>query len=441
MANVASAAVSDTVRVSEILENPHGNCALGGVNAALSALNGAVQIYHTGPGCCMQTTAGEAGQAGGRVPLISGVQIPCSNMLERDVVLGGIEKLDTHVAGAIEIIRGDAYFILTGCTAGIIGDDVESLAKRYRDAGHPVYAVQSAGFLGESYHGYEIAVKALLDSIVEPEPREKRQDLVNVLGILPYHDPFWEGNFEEIRRLLGKLGLEANTFFGQDEGVDAVRSSSRAALNIVLSPWLLKDAMEEYKSRFAIPALRFPFVPVGAADTAAFLRGVGKALGREAQAEQAIAEEERYFYHYLESAIGVQSWKRYAVVGESANVAGLTRFLANEYSFAPEVSIVTDPVPVGEDREYLAAALRDLDYAKPPEVVFTGDQWEINQALSRFPELSLVVGSTNEREYATQRNIQFLVASYPNTERLIFNRAIAGYRGALAFLEDLYSNT
>ncbi|WP_306701125.1 nitrogenase component 1, partial [Treponema endosymbiont of Eucomonympha sp.] len=75
------------------------------------------------------------------------------------------------------------------------------------------------------------------------------------------------------------------------------------------------------------------------------------------------------------------------------------------------------------------------------EVVFTGDQWEINQALSRFPELSLVVGSTNEREYATQRNIQFLVASYPNTERLIFNRAIAGYRGALAFLEDLYSNT
>jgi nitrogenase molybdenum-iron protein beta chain len=105
------------------------------------------------------------------------------------------------------------------------------------------------------------------------------------------------------------------------------------------------------------------------------------------------------------------------------------------------VSIVTDIVFRPEDRDYITAAIRELEYARPPEVVFTGDQWEINQALSRFPELALIVGSTNEREYAMSKNLQFLVASYPNSERLIYNRAIAGYRGALSFLEDLYSNT
>jgi nitrogenase molybdenum-iron protein beta chain len=427
--------------MSAILENPHGNCALGGANAVLTAIRRVVTIYHAGPGCCLQNTAGEASQGSLRLPYyVQYTALPCTNMLEREVIFGGEKKLIDEIDGALEIMDADAFFILTGCTAGIIGDDVVSVAKRYQAKGAPVYGVNSAGFLGESYRGYEIAFQALLDNIVDPAPAARKSDLVNVLGIMPYHDPYWEGNFEEIVRLLNKIGLTANTFFSHEQGIEAVRQSSQAALNIVLNPWLLKGASGEYEKRFGIPTLRWCGAPLGATDTTAFLRAVGKATGREKAAEAVIDEEERYLYRYLETGIGLQSWRRFAVVGEATNVIPITRFLANDYSFTPDVAIITDAVFRPDDKQRILSALQSLENSKPPEVVFTGDQWEINQTLARFGELSLIVGSTNEAEFAGGHGIQHVIACFPNTERLIYNRSCAGYRGSLTFMEDIYSN-
>src|SRR5512136_991991 len=141
--------------MSTITENPRGNCALGGANAVLSAIKRVVPIYHAGPGCCMQTTAGEAGQAGHRSPFyVAGVSIPCTNMLERDVVFGGTDRLRETIEGAVEIFEADAFFVLTGCTAGIIGDDIVSVTNEFAKKGIPVYPVEAPGFLGESYRGY-----------------------------------------------------------------------------------------------------------------------------------------------------------------------------------------------------------------------------------------------------------------------------------------------
>jgi nitrogenase molybdenum-iron protein beta chain len=202
----------------------------------------------------------------------------------------------------------------------------------------------------------------------------------------------------------------------------------------------LKAASEEYLSRFSIPSLRWPGAPLGATDTAAFLRAVAQATGKTTEAEALIEAEERYLYHYLETGLGVQNWRRFAVVGESTNVIPITRFLANDYSFTPEVSICTDVVFRPEDKQRILDQLQHLESVRPPEVFFTGDQWEINQTLGKFPETTLLVGSTNEGEFAMGRQIQFFIACYPNTERLIFNRSCAGYRGALTFMEDIYSN-
>ncbi|MCX7772073.1 MAG: nitrogenase molybdenum-iron protein, alpha and beta chain [Clostridia bacterium] len=425
--------------MSVITESPRGNCALGGVNAVLSAVNRVIPIYHAGPGCCMQTAAGEAGQAGGRSPFyVSSVSTPCTNMLERDVIFGGIDRLRETVEGALEIMEADAFFVLTGCTAGIIGDDIKSLTDEFRVKGHPVYPIETPGFLGESYRGYEIAFKAFLTHLVEASGRQP--DLVNLFGIMPYHDPFWEGSFEELTRILEKLGLRVNTFFTRHQGVETIRTSSGAALNIIVSPWLLKSAATEYEERFGVPSLRWPGIPVGATDTSAFLRAVGKALGREKQADEVIAQEEDYVYSYLETAIGALSWKRFAVVGDANTVVGVTRYLANDYSFSPIVVIITDPVFRREDKERILKQLTELEYARPPKVYFENDHWNIRKALDESGEITLLIGSTNEREYAMEKNIQCSVISYPITDRLIFNRTYAGYRGSLTLIEDLYDN-
>jgi nitrogenase molybdenum-iron protein beta chain len=257
---------------------------------------------------------------------------------------------------------------------------------------------------------------------------------------MPYHDPYWEGNFEEMVRLLEKLGLRVNTFFSHNQGVTDVRCSSSASLNIILHPWLLKNAAEEYEQRFDIPAFRWPGAPLGPTDTATFLRALGERIGRGAEAESLIEEENRYFYRYLETGLGLQSWRRFAVVGESTNVIPITRFLANDYSFTPEAASGTDVVFRPDDKQRVIDQLTGMEAVRPLEVFFTGDQWEINQTLGKFPETTLLVGSTNEAEFAMSHGIQHFIACYPNTERLIYNRSCAGYRGALTFMEDIYSN-
>ncbi len=425
--------------MSVITEGPRGNCVVGGINAVLSAIHKVVPIYHAGPGCCMQTTAGEAGQAGGRSPFyVSGVSTPCTNMLEREVVFGGTDRLRETIDGALEILDADAFFVLSGCTAGINGDDIKGVAGEFRSKQLPVYPIDSPGFLGESYRGYEIAWQALLDHIVKP--REREPELVNLFGIMPYHDPFWEGNFEELTRILERLGLRVNTFCTRHQGISHIEGSSAAALNIVMSPWLLRGVSEEYTKRYGVPTLRWPGLPIGASDTSSFVRSVAKALSIEERAEAIITAEEDYVYSYLETAIGALSWKRFAVVGDANIVVGVTRFLANDYSFTPIVSIITDPVTRQEDIDQITAQLVQLEYARPPKVVFETDQWKIQRELESHEEITLVIGSTNDREFAMERDIQCSVVAYPMTDRLVFNRTYAGYRGSLTLVEDLYDN-
>lgn len=427
--------------MSVVTESPRGNCVLGGVNAVLGAVNKLCPIYHAGPGCCMQTSAGESGQSGGRTPhFLSSVSLPSTNMLEREVVFGGEDKLRKTIEGAIEIIDADAYFVLTGCTAGIIGDDIKSIADEFQEKGYPVYPIETPGFAGDSYLGYEVAFDALLTYLVE-EKKEKQVNLVNLFGIMPYHDPYWAGNIEELTRILKKLGLQVNTFFTEHQGIEQIKNSSAAALNIIINPWLLKKASELYEERFGIQTLRIPGLPIGATDTTTFVRQVGEALSLDhGLVEKVIEEEEEYVYNYFETAIGALSWKRFAVVGDANTVVGVTRFLANDYSFTPIVVIVTDPVFREEDKQRIIGQLEALEYAKPPVIVFEADQYRITKYLEQYEEITLLIGSTNEREFAMEKDIQCNVISFPITDKLIFNRTYSGYRGCLTLIEDLYDN-
>lgn len=427
--------------MSMVTENPRGVCVLGGINEVLGAIERVCPIYHSGPGCCMQTAAGEAGQSGCKQPVfVSGVSTPSTNMLEREVVFGGVNKLRTTIQGAVDVIDADAYFVLTGCTAGIIGDDIESITDEFVDDGIPVYPIDTPGFAGDSNLGYEVVWNTFLKYIVK-ENLPKQNNLVNIFGIIPYHDPFWSGNLEEISRILKRLGLQVNTFFTEHQTIENVANSSAAALNIIINPWLFKGPARTYEEKFGVPSLRFAGMPIGATDTTDFVRQVAAALElNQDLVEKVIAEEEEYVYNYLEMAIGELSWKRFAVVGDANMAVGLTRYLANDYSFTPLLTIVTDPMFRQEDKERIEGRITDLEYAKPPKVLFATDQYEITKAIEAEEEITLLMGSTNEREVGLRMEVQTCVVSFPITDRLIFNRTYAGYRGSLTLIEDLYDN-
>lgn len=427
--------------MSSITENPRGGCVLAGANSVLGALARVCPIFHSGPGCCMQASAAEMGQSGNKSScFVEGVSIPSTNMLEKQVVFGGVEKLRTTIRGAIDIIDADAYFVLVGCTAGIIGDDVRSVVDEFRSEGHTVCVLDTPGFEGDSNLGYELVWNAIVEQLVE-NPRKKNAKLVNVFGIVPYHDPFWAGNLEEVKRILEKLGLEVNTFFTDEQGIPEIRKSAEASLNIILNPWLFSGPAKKYEQKFGVESIRFCGLPIGATDTTEFVRKIGEKLNLDSElVEKVVAEEENYVYRYLAQSIGALSWKRFAVVGDSNTAIGITRYLANDYSFTPKLTIVTEPVFSEKAKKAIEARVTDLEYAAPPKVLFLSDQYEINQALRADDELTLIVGSSNEREIAKEKDCQMALAAFPLKERLVFNRAYAGYRGSLSLTEDLYDN-
>jgi len=427
--------------MSQVLENPRGGCVLAGVNSVLGALDKVCPVYHSGPGCCMQTTAADQGQSGHKNScFVSSVSLPSSNMLEKEVVFGGIEKLRTTVQGAIDIIDADAYFILTGCTAGIIGEDVESVAEDFRNKGHEVYAVDTPGFAGDSNLGYEVIWNTFIDQVIE-EDVPKDDKLVNIFGVIPYHDPFWCGTLEEIDRILSRLGLKVNTFFTKHQGIETVKKSSGAALNIIINPWIFKGPAKKFEEKFGVPSVRIPGLPVGATDTTKSVRTIAEALNLDkALVDSVIESEEDYVYNYLAQAVGVVSWKRFAVAADASNAVGITRYLANDFSFTPVKVVITEPIFRPEDKERIISQISDLEYADPPEIVFAADQYDINQALVNSDDVSLIVGSSNEREAALELDVQFILGAFPMNERLVFNRTYSGYRGSLTFTEDLYDN-
>jgi nitrogenase molybdenum-iron protein beta chain len=389
----------------------------------------------------MQTSAGEAGQAGLRGPYyLSGVSTPCSNMLEREVIFGGADKLRDEIEGALEIIDAEAYFVLTGCTAGIIGDDLSSITREYSNRGLPVYPITTPGFAGNSLLGYEVVFQTFLDEIVE-EKLPRQPDVVNLLGIIPYHDPHWTGTLEELTRIFRRLGLRVNTFFTEDQGMKEIRNSSSAALNIIVNPWLLKGVALQYEKRFNVPFLRFPGLPIGVTETTRLVKQTAEFLGLDkSKVEKVIHEEESYVYHFMESIIGGLSWKQFAVVGDAATAVGMTRFLANDYSFTPVLTIVTDPIYREEDRQRITDQITDLEYARPPALFFESDHYQIMQKLREYDQITLLVGSSLEQEIAIERNIQCHVMSFPVSDRLVLNRTYSGYRGCLTLVEDLFNN-
>ena len=428
--------------MSQVTENPKGGCVLAGINSVLGAIDRVCPIYHSGPGCCMQTTAADQGQSGHKSSrFVSSVSLPSTNMLEKEVVFGGTEKLRTTVQGAIDIIDADAYFVLTGCTAGIIGDDIVSVTEEFQDKGYSVYPIETPGFVGDSNLGYETVWTTMINQVIE-EDVPKDDKLVNIFGIIPYHDPFWSGALEEIDRILSALGLKVNTFFTKHQGIETIRKCSGAALNIIINPWMFKGPAKKMEQKFGIPSIRVPGLFVGATDTTKFVRQVAEAMHLDQEiVDKVIAAEEEYVYDYLAQSVGGVSWKRFAVVADANNAVGITRYLANDFSFTPVLVIVSEPLFRQEDKDRIVAQIEDLEYAKPPKVIFASDQYEINQALrEEEEEITLLIGSSNEREVALEKDIQFILAAFPMNERLVFNRTYAGYRGSLTFTEDLYDN-
>jgi nitrogenase molybdenum-iron protein beta chain len=415
-------------------------------------LHRAITIIHGSAGCGGNINAAlnaGAGYLGGGY--CGGSALPSSNVVERDVVFGGEARLREQIQSTLEIVDGDLYVVVTGCMVDMIGDDTVAVVSEFKNAEKPVIAVPTPSFKGNAFVGYELLFKGFIDHYIQ-RSEEKDPLTVNILGIVPAQDAFWKGNLREIKRLVEKLGLTVNTFFGEGETLDNLKNAGRAALNIIVSNNFGVESARHFEDVHGIPYIVTPF-PIGAVAGETFLKTVGNALAIDpAHTAAVIDEEKKIYYNYLERISDIYNdadLQRYAiVVGDSSYAPALTRFLSDELGWIPELVVVTDLLDEDQQKT-VGAQFANLDSSLKPPVYFDSDTssvkkylrevWPRNRNNRYYDSMgpTVIIGSSHERDMAQEFGFPLVPVTFPLTGRCVMNRAYAGFTGGLSLTEDI----
>lgn len=440
--------------LTSFIERPRYFCSMGGAMATVTALPETIPILHAAGGCAGNISWTQNGGSGLQVGgYCGGLSIPSSNVQEREIVFGGDQRLREQIQNTLKIMDGELFVVITSCVTEIIGDDVKALVSEFRNDGIPIISAETGGFKGNSYYGYDLVLKALIKDYLN-KPGDKIKGQVNVFGIVPYMDVFWRGNLEGVRYLLKKLGLKVNTFFTGENSLAAIRESANAELNIVVSDIYGLETAEFFQNLYSTPYLQ-TLLPIGPAASDQFLRQVGQALNIESElVEGVIGQENQRYYQFINPLIDCYQdldLQRYAVVIGDANYApALSKFLADDLGWIPELVVFTDQLSEGQ-KEQLSQLPARLESGLNPQVIFETDSSEVIRYINeRYPRTgtpkyqktlspAFVVGSSLDRELALAIGAPHLSVSFPVANRAVIDRSYTGYRGGLRLIEDLLS--
>lgn len=244
----------------------------------------AVLIQHSPIGCAVSQTIYNSiyrnGLAMRNLP-VENLKIVSTNLLEKDMVFGGIEKLKKTLDDVIERYQPKAVFIGTSCSTGIIGDDVDSIATEYAEQYRiPVVPLHCEGFRSKHWStGFDSTQHGILRDIVRKNP-QKHEDLVNVINL-------WGSDV--FTPMLKELDLRVNYVIDMAT-VEDLAKMSEAAATVGFCNTLSSYLAQGLEQNFGVPELKAP-QPYGIYGTDAWLRGLAKLTHREELAERYIEKE------------------------------------------------------------------------------------------------------------------------------------------------------
>lgn len=425
--------------MAKLLDKQRYKCALGAMQT-VQAINRALPILHSGPGCA-QKLSESTGSSGYFSPNI----FPCTSINEKDVVFGGVKKLDSTIKNALKVVDADLYIVLTGCIPEIVGDDTGEVVSRYADSDKPVIYAPTAGFKGNNYKGHEQVVDAIVTQYLQ-KSETKQKGLVNIWADVPYQDLFWLGNIRELERLVSELGLTPNTIFGYKRGIDNINKIPEAEFNLLVSPWVGLSTMKKMEKKLGIPYLHCKTLPIGATETSKFLREVGKfANVPKEKVEAVIKEHEDYYYYLIEryADLFLENRvinKQFTVVADAQYSLGITKFLVNDLGLIPAKQFVVDDTPKAY-REAITEEFKNLNFGIEAEVSFETDGYKIHEEIKThdYHGYPLVLGGYYEKEVTEDLKGNFLNISWPVQDKVVLDNFYAGYAGGIRLIEDIYT--
>lgn len=256
----------------------------------ISTIRDAAVVFHAPVGCSSSALGYRELYRG--IPTALGrpakydLQWITTNLSETDVVHGASGKLATAIKEAESRYHPKAIFLLTSCTAGIIGEDLEgTVAEVQPEIQAKIVPVHCEGVRSRLVQtGYDAFWHGVLKYLVR-KPTKKQPDLVNVASMLSYT---WQDRLE-IKRLLSKLGLRVN-FVPEFASVEDLEQLSEAAVTAPLCPTYTDYLSRGLQQEYGVPFFLYPS-PMGIENTDGWLREIAKHTHKEKEVEDLIREE------------------------------------------------------------------------------------------------------------------------------------------------------
>jgi nitrogenase molybdenum-iron protein alpha/beta subunit len=187
-----------------------------GAAAGLAGFEGMTVVIHGSSGCYYYPTT------------LLHAPLHGTFILENEVIFGSEDRL-REVIGELTG-TGNRIAVITTCVPAILGEDIQSQL-----AEHDVLLVDSPGFSGDVEAGYTKAI-----SLLAPQT-DAATDGVNIDGVCLI-DPFFKGNLQEIRRLLGLASVPVATVFCRD----ALKKTRTASIYTIGTNGDFRSSVGEY---------------------------------------------------------------------------------------------------------------------------------------------------------------------------------------------------
>ena len=394
-------------------------CMYCGARVVLNPITDAAHIVHGPIGCASYTWDIRGSLSSGSERYRTSFS---TDLREHDIIFGGASKLSKAVDEIVENEKPKVIFIYSTCVVGVIGDDVEAVARHAElKHGIRVIPVHSSGFAGSKKDGYKAACNAILELMGTECPAEEDKEpfTINFLGDFNLAAEAWI-----VRKYLEAIGLKMNTAITGDATIDSLKDAKKASLNIVQCAGSMTYLAKQMNKRFGIPFERVRFF--GIQDTLRSIEIIVDAIGTEEHKRRfkEFEEQERAFYMpQIEAYIDKFKGKKAALY-----VGGGFKALSLIEQFK-ELGIETVMVgtQTGAKQEY--DIIRDmtnegtviLDDANPTEL----------EHFLKETGADILVGGVKERPLAYKLGVAFMDH---NHER---KHPLCGFVGALNFAEEL----
>jgi len=282
-------------------------CAFAGAVSVTAQITDAATIMH-GPRSCSLMISEKLLDTEQRSATIFGHpynqslmnRLISTDMTEEDFIFGGVEKL--HETIELTIRKGFTHiFIITACPPGIIGDDigdvVRKVSEKYPET-HIIPIPVDGNLTGDFTQGV-IDTYSVIAGLIPKGRQASKNNSVNIIAEkwLALND---EKCISDLESLLKKIGVEVNCRFLCRSSVSSMLNFNNAALNLPAD----NDDTSECIRKVLTSVSDIPFfdkaLPVGFAETEAWLLAVAGFFGREELAKEVIAEEKEVYTRRIE---------------------------------------------------------------------------------------------------------------------------------------------